>query len=108
MNILTYKGYTGEYEMHCDGADAIPYYAGTIPDVKHKAVVIFEGETISELTEDFHAAVDDCIANGYKPLQKNHRITISAALYSQLKERANKNGQSLTNYVNHVLASMVL
>lgn len=107
MDILTYKGYTGEYELHTDEAN-VSYYAGSIPSVKHKALVLFEGETISELTEDFHAAVEDCIANGYQPKPKTHRVTIPATLYTQLKARANQNGQTLSNFVNHALASALL
>lgn len=108
MNTLTYKGYTGEYELYTDGANATSYYAGSIPSVKHKSVVLFEGETISELTEDFHAAVEDCIANGYQPMPKTHRVTIPATLYMQLKARASQQGQSLSNFVSHALASALL
>lgn len=108
MKILTYKGYIGEYEQYNDGVDATPYYAGSIPSVKHKAVVLFEGETLSELTEDFHAAVEDCIANGYKPRTKSHRVTIPENLYSLIKVRASQNGQSLSKYVNNVLATALL
>ena len=108
MMTLTYKGYIGEYELHNDGANATSYYAGSIPSVKHKAVVLFEGETISELTEDFHAAVEDCIANGYKPRAKSHRVTIPENLYSQIKARASQNGQSLSKFVNNVLATALL
>lgn len=108
MDIITYKGYTGEYELYSDGVDAATYYAGTIPAVSHKAKVLFEGETINELIEDFHAAVEDCIANGYKPINKTHRVTISPALYMQLKARASQSGQSLTNFVNHALATALL
>lgn len=108
MNTLTYKGYTGEYELYNDGADSATYYAGSIPSVKHKAVVLFEGDTINELTEDFHSAVEECIANGYQPQEKKHRITVSAVLYRQLKARANQNGQSISNFVNHTLASALL
>lgn len=108
MDTLTYKGYIGEYEQHTDGTNAGAYYAGSIPSVKHKAVVLFEGETISELIEDFHAAVDDCIANNYQPMPKTHRITIPATLYMQLKARASQQGQSLSNFVSHALASALL
>ena len=105
MDILRYKGYTGEYELHDDGICS--YYAGSIPSVKHKALVLFEGENISELTDDFHAAVEDCIANGYIPLEKSHRITIPAPLYAQLKARASQNGQSLSTFVSRALASLL-
>ena len=108
MNVLTYKGYTGEYELYNDGEGTATYYAGAIPAVSHKATVLFEGESIDELMEDFHAAVEDCIANGYKPKKQTHRVTISPTLYIQLKARASQSGQSLTNFVNHALASALL
>lgn len=106
METLSYKGYIGEYELHGDGETA--YYAGTIPSVKHKALVVFEGETMDELISDFHAAVEDCIANNYFPQAKSHRVTIPAPLYAQLKARAIQNGQSLSSFVSHALASALL
>lgn len=108
METTKYKGYTGEYQLYDDGQGAATYFAGEIPSVRKYAQVLFEGETIEELTEDFHAAVDDCISRGYVPKEKLHRIAIPATLYEQLATRAKMSGLSFSRYVSHALASMTL
>lgn len=108
METLTYKGYVGEYELYNDGKDSGSYFAGEISGVKQYAKVLFEGETMEKLTDDFHAAVEDCIQHGYLLKEKSHRVSIPAALYSQLSARAKQNGQSVSAYISSTLASLVL
>lgn len=108
MNTISYKGYIGEYQQYTDGPDSSSYFAGEIPSVNRYAKVIFEGETMEELTEDFHAAVDDCIRLGYLPVAKSHRVSIPDVLYAQLSMKARQSGISVSNYVSKTLASIVL
>lgn len=109
METIKYKGYTGEYRLFDDGQGTANYFAGEIPSVRKYAQVLFEGETMEELTADFHAAVDDCISRGYVPTkEKFHRIAIPATLYEQLVTCAKMSGLSVSRYVSHALASMTL
>lgn len=108
MNTISYKGYTGEFEQYFDGKDGASYFAGEIPSVNKFAKVLFEGETMDELTEDFHAAVEDCISQGYTPAIKSHRISIPGVLYVQLADKARQRGISVSNYISQALASAVL
>ena len=108
MRTITYKGYTGEYQLYQDGKDSQSYYAGKISSVKQCGLVLFEGETMEELIADFHAAVEDCIGHGYLPIEKSHRVSIPGSLYAQLTAKARQSGVSVSRYISHALASIVL
>lgn len=108
MEKIIYKGYVGEYKMYNDGNDSQSYYAGSIPSVSQYSKVLFEGETLEELTADFHAAVEDCIALGYGLKEKTHRVSIPASLYTILSVKAKQSGESVSSYVSHALSSLVL
>ncbi len=60
-NELEYKGYTGSVEF--SEADGIFY--GKVVGIR--ALVSYEGHTRQELTEDFHAAVDDYLSCAASP-----------------------------------------
>ena len=51
--VLTYRGYTGTVEFSED--DNILY--GKVQGIR--SLISYEGETIKEIAEDFHGAVDD-------------------------------------------------
>ena len=65
MNTMTYKGYLGSIDYSKN--DQV--FFGKIEGIN--GLVIFEGENVKELTEDFHKAVDDylayCEAEGIEP-----------------------------------------
>lgn len=108
MEKIIYKGYVGEYELYNDGNNSQSYYAGSIPSVSKYSKVLFEGETLEELTADFHAAVEDCIAMGYGQKEKKHRVSIPASLYTILSVKAKQSGESVSSYINHALSALVL
>ncbi|WP_322079950.1 type II toxin-antitoxin system HicB family antitoxin [Burkholderia cenocepacia] len=64
-NAMTYKGYFARIDY--DGRDNI--FVGHVVGVEDK--ISFHGETVDELTRDFHAAVDhyldDCKRAGREP-----------------------------------------
>ena len=65
MEIMQYKGYTGSIDFSAE--DGI--YFGKIIGIR--SLISYEGETVKELLEDFHGAVDDsltlCEENGIMP-----------------------------------------
>ena len=65
MNTLTYKGYMGS--VNFSEKDSV--FFGKIEGID--GLVNFEGESVKELTEAFHEAVDDyleyCKAEGIEP-----------------------------------------
>ena len=52
-NIMTYKGYNGSVEF--SEADGVFY--GKVMGVRD--LISYEGDTVEELMDDFHSAVDD-------------------------------------------------
>ena len=55
-NTLEYKGYVGSVEL--SASDDVLF--GKVLDVP--ALISYEGQTLQELTRDFHNAVDDYLA----------------------------------------------
>ncbi len=58
MKTLTYKGYIGSIEI----SDEDNCLFGKVLDLPKDTMISYEGETVSELKEDFKGAVDDYIA----------------------------------------------
>ena len=55
MKTLTYKGYIGSIEI----SDEDNCLFGKVLDLPKDTMISYEGETVSELKEDFIGAVDD-------------------------------------------------
>lgn len=104
MMTLMYKSVTGVYDIH-QNEDGTHYYFGTIGTPSAKEHITFEGETMEELEKDFKEAAEEYIADYGEKL---HHIAIPASLYASLKEKASSQGQSVSSYVRHALASIVL
>lgn len=64
---MNYKGYIGSIEVN--EADNCLY--GKVLALPYDTMITYEGETVAELREDFHGAVDDylahCKAEGIEP-----------------------------------------
>lgn len=69
MSGMTYKGYTARIEF--DEQDGI--FWGKVLGLPASTSLTFEGETVAQLTQDFHNAVDfyiaDCAKAGKPPLK---------------------------------------
>ena len=65
MNTMTYKGYLGSVAF----SEKDQIFFGKIEGIN--GLVNFEGESVKELTESFHEAVDDylayCVSRGTAP-----------------------------------------
>ena len=86
MNTLTYKGYIGSVNY----SDKDQVFFGKIEGID--GLVNFEGESVKELTEAFHEAVDDYLAYSSKSWasRSNKNITLRYMTNKEIKEFSEK------------------
>ena len=108
MNMMTYKGYSAK--INFDARDNI--FWGKVIGIKDN--IIFEGETVTRLTEDFHNAVDhylaDCKQEGRspdKPYSGKLTLRIAPSVHAQLSTAAAHAGKSLNKWVADTLEQAV-
>ena len=100
MSSMNYKGYTARIEF--DEKDGI--FWGKVLGLPATTSISFEGETVAQLTRDFHKAVDfyiaDCAKTGREPLKpaSGKLMLRSAALIA-----AQAHGVSLNQWAAKVL-----
>lgn len=109
MNTLSYKGYIGT--VNFSEKDSV--FFGKIEGID--GLVNFEGESVTELTEAFHDAVDDYIAYCEEeglPLHKSYsgnlNIRINPETHSRLALYAKQKGVSLNAVISKSLDQAVL
>lgn len=82
---MEYKGYVGTVEFSED--DGVFY--GKVIGIR--ALISYEGQSASELIEDFHGAVDDylelCAAEGKEP-EKAYKGSFNVRISPELHKRA--------------------
>ena len=103
-NCLNYKDYTGSIEYSQE--DEVFY--GKVMGVK--ALISFEGESVSSITEDFRNAVDEylefCNENGIvpeKPFKGSFNVRIGGDLHRKSVLAANAKGVSLNSFVEEAI-----
>ena len=103
-NILQYKDFIGS--VHFSAEDGVFY--GKIEGIK--SMVSFEGETVKELEEDFHNAVNDyinyCERHGIqskKSYSGKLSITISPSEHSLIAAVAKNKGISVAAFVKNAI-----
>lgn len=103
-NILKYKDFIGSVNFCAD--DGVFY--GKIEGIK--SMVSLEGETVHDLEQDFHNAVDDYIyycARHNIPPQKSYTgkisISITTAEHSLIASAAKNNGISVNAFVKNAI-----
>jgi len=104
MNTINYKGFLGSVCF----SEKDGLFFGKIEGID--GLVNFEGESVAELTDSFHAAVDDyivyCEQEGL-PLHKSYtgnlNIRISPETHSRLAIMAKMAGISLNALISHSL-----
>lgn len=101
-NLIEYKGYLGSVEFSSE--DEV--FFGKIQGIR--SLISYEGTTASELTKDFHAAVDDylalCEAENKEPekaYKGSFNIRISPELHKKIAIYAIEHGMSLNNLVEN-------
>jgi len=107
-NYLHYKNYTGSVEFSEE--DAV--FHGKIIGIK--ALISFEGDSVSAITNDFHKAVDEylkfCAARGKepeKPFKGSFNVRISADLHRKLAFTASARGVSLNTLVENAIQQSI-
>lgn len=104
MNTLTYKGYIGSVNF-CEKDNV---FFGKIEGIN--GLVNFEGESVKELTEAFHQAVDDyliyCEEEGLEPRKSfsgSLNIRISPEIHSRITVLAKQAGISIDAFIKQAL-----
>lgn len=105
MNTMTYKGYLGSVAY----SEKDQVFFGKIEGIN--GLVNFEGESVKELTEAFHEAVDDYLAycedEGIEP-DKSYsgvlNVRLTPAIHRQIAILAQRAGMSINAFIRQVLA----
>ena len=104
MNIMKYRGYTAKIEY--DDRDSI--FVGHVLGVR--AIIGFHGETVAQLTEDFHNAIDfyldDCAKTGrnpQKPASGKLMLRVPPEVHSAALLAAQSSSLSLNQWAANVL-----
>jgi predicted HicB family RNase H-like nuclease len=105
---MTYKGYFGSVNY----SDKDQVFFGKIEGIN--GLVNFEGESVKELTEAFHEAVDDYLAycqdEGIEP-DKSYtgvlNVRLTPAIHRQIAMLALQAGLSINAYIKNALEEKV-
>jgi len=103
-NSLHYKGYSGSVEF----SEEDGVFHGKVVGIK--ALISFEGDSVSMIVEDFHSAVDEylefCAENGAepeKPFKGSFNVRIAPELHRQLAVYSSSHGKSLNSSVEEAI-----
>ena len=108
MNTMTYKGYLGSVSY----SEKDQVFFGKIEGIN--GLVNFEGESVKELTEAFHEAVDDylayCKEEGIVP-DKSYtgvlNVRLTPAIHRQIAILARQAGQTLNAFIKEAVEEKV-
>jgi len=107
-NYLHYKGYTGSVEF----SEIDSVFHGKIIGIK--SLISFEGDSVNNLIEDFHSAVDEyiefCAEIGKqpeKPFKGSFNIRIGTDLHRKAAITASSQGISLNSLVEKAIRQTV-
>lgn len=101
---MTYKGYLGSVAY----SEKDNVFFGKIEGIN--GLVNFEGESVKELTEAFHEAVDDYLAyckdEGIEP-EKSYtgvlNVRLKPAMHRQIAMLAKQAGMTINSYIKEAL-----
>ena len=107
-NFLHYKGYTGSVEFSEE--DAV--FHGKVVGIK--ALISYEGDGVSAITQDFRNAIDEyldfCAENDKepeKPFKGSLNVRIGAELHRKAALAASMRGISLNAFVEDAIRNTV-
>lgn len=108
MNTLSYKGYIGSVSF----SEKDNVFFGKIEGID--GLVNFEGESVKELTNAFHEAVDDyleyCKEEGIEPHKSYSgalNIRISPEIHSRIAVLAKQAGVSINAFIKTALEKQI-
>lgn len=94
MNIIEYKGLKGTIEYSSEDGCLI----GKILNLTD-AIIIYEGESVAEITQMFHEAVDDYLEEQAQKKAENFSLYLGKELLDKAKNIASRTGQSLDEFI---------
>ncbi len=107
-NYIHYRDYTGSIEF----SEEDEVFHGKVIGIK--SLILFEGDSVKTLIEDFHNAVDEylefCEKNGRqpeKPFKGSFNIRIKPELHRQAALAASARGISLNSFVEDAIRQTV-
>jgi len=107
-NTLTYRGYVASVEF--DARDGV--FWGKVLGLVDR--ITFEGETVKELTEDFHHAIDfyleDCAKTGRtpeNPLSGDLMLHIDPEMHGAILAAAKAAGKSPDQWATEVFTTVI-
>ena len=108
MNTMTYKGYLGSVAY----SEKDNVFFGKIEGIN--GLVNFEGESVKELTDAFHEAVNDYLAyckdEGIEP-DKSYsgvlNVRLAPAIHRKIAMLARQAGQTLNAYIKEAIEEKV-
>ena len=108
MNTLTYKGYIGSVAF----SEKDNVFFGKIEGID--GLVNFEGESVKELTDAFHEAVDDylayCAEEGIEPHKSysgSLNVRLSPEIHSRVAMLAKQAGISINAFIKEAVEKQV-
>ncbi len=104
-NFMHYRGYTAQVEYSAEDG----LFVGEVLGLKH-SIIGFHGESVKELTEDFHNAMDFylecCAEDGRKPERPDEldvRLELPYDVHNRITMQAEATGKSM----NQVIVDML-
>ena len=105
MDYLEYKGYKGSVEYSKEDNCLFGKVQGM-----SKALILYEGQTLDELREDFEAGVDSylegCKADGVEPAKPDSgrlNLRMSSELHSRLAAFVASSGTTINDFINKAI-----
>lgn len=110
MNTMSYKGYVGSIEV----SEEDNCLFGKVLALPRDTMITYEGETVSELREDFHGAVDDyiimCEAEGIEPRKSYSgalNVRISPETHSKVAMLSKQAGISINAFIRNAVEKQI-
>ena len=108
MNTMQYKGFLGSVEF----SEADGVFFGKIDGIN--ALVNFEGESVKELTDAFHEAVEDylvfCEEEGIEP-HKSYtgalNVRLTPEIHSRVAALAKQTGVSINAFIRKAVENQI-
>ena len=105
MDYLEYKGYKGSVEYSKEDNCLFGKVQGM-----SKALILYEGQTLDELRQDFEAGVDSyiegCRADGVepaKPYSGRLNLRMSSELHSRMAAFVAASGTTINDFINKAI-----
>ena len=107
---MHYKGYIGSIEV----SEEDDCLFGKVLALPHDTMITYEGQTVSELRDDFHGAVDDyiafCEAEGIEPRKSYSgalNVRLTPEVHSKIAMLAKRAGISIHAFIRQAIDKQI-